>query len=38
LSGIDGSRARGINADGLIVGESYVPPLGVSEAVIWIPS
>ena len=37
LSGIDGARARAINSQGLIVGESYVPGIGVSEAVVWVP-
>lgn len=36
LSGIDGSRSRGINAHGVVVGESYIPALGITEAVIWI--
>ncbi len=38
LSTIDGTRARGVNAAGFIVGESYVPTAGASEAVMWIPN
>ncbi len=37
LSTIDGTRAHGVNGSGVIVGESYVPSAGASEAVLWIP-
>ena len=36
LSILEFARARAVNGDGQIVGESYTPGVASSEAVVWV--